>query len=179
MNTTTPPTKAATKPVSSVRPFVISRTFNAPRERVYQTWTKQEHMEWWGPKGVTIQRSQMDFRPGGTFHYCMKTPDGHEMWGRWVIREIDGPRRLVFISSFSDAAGGITRHPLNANWPAEILSTITFAEQAGKTLLAIEWIPINATDIENKTFDEGRESMQNGWTGTLDRLEEYLANSNK
>jgi uncharacterized protein YndB with AHSA1/START domain len=174
--TTTP---ASAKTGSTVRPFTISRTLNAPRELVYRTWTEREHMEWWGPKGVTIQHTEMDFRPGGTFHYCMKTPDGHEMWGRWIIREIDRPQRLVFINSFSDRAGGVTRHPMNPDWPSEILSTITFVEQSGKTLLTIEWIPINATEIENKSFDENRESMQNGWTGTLDRLEENLAKANK
>jgi len=57
----------------------------------------------------------------------------------------------------------------------ETLSTVTFAEQNGKTLLTIEWIPLNATDAERKTFDEGHESMKGGWTGTLDQLTEYLA----
>jgi uncharacterized protein YndB with AHSA1/START domain len=157
------------------RPFVITRAFDAPREIVWRAWTDAKHMQWWGPKGVTIHHAKLELRPGGTFHYCMKTPEGREMWGRWVIREIVPPERLVFVNSFSDEAGGITRHPLNPTWPAEVLSTITFAEQNGKTLLTVQWVPLNPTAAERKTFDEGHESMNGGWTGALDRLTEYLA----
>jgi uncharacterized protein YndB with AHSA1/START domain len=170
MTTMTHPTE---KPAS--REFVISRVFDAPRELVFKTWTEQKHMEWWGPKGVTIHHAKMDLHPGGLFHYCMKTPDGHEMWGRWIIREVAPPERLVFVNSFSDEAAGITRHPMNPDWPREILSTITFATQDGKTLLTIRWLPLNPTEAERKTFDEGHESMKNGWTGSLNRLTEYLA----
>ncbi|HWY78303.1 MAG TPA: SRPBCC domain-containing protein [Verrucomicrobiae bacterium] len=160
---------------SAQRPFVISRAFDAPRELVWKAWTDSAHMNWWGPKGVTIERPKLDLRPGGLFHYCMKTPDGRAMWGKWVIREVVPLERLVFINSFSDEAGGITRHPMNPNWPLETLSTITFASQNGGTLLTVQWLPLNPTDVERKTFDEGHESMKNGWTGTLDQLTAYLA----
>jgi uncharacterized protein YndB with AHSA1/START domain len=157
------------------RPFVISRLFNAPRDLVWKAWTEREHMHWLGPKGVTIHHAKLELRPGGTFHYCMKTPEGREMWGKWVIREIVKPERLVFVNSFSDADGGLTRHPMSSHWPLETLSAVTFAAQGDKTLLTIQWLPLNATEIERKTFDEGHESMKNGWTGTLDRLAEHLS----
>jgi uncharacterized protein YndB with AHSA1/START domain len=160
---------------STDREFVISRVLDAPRDLVFKTWTDAKHMEWWGPKGVTIHHAKLELRPGGTFHYGMKTPDRHEMWGKWVIREIAGPGRLVFVSSFSDAAGGITRHPMNPDWPRELLSTITFEPEGGKTRLTVRWIPLNPTEVERKTFNENHESMKNGWTGTLDRLEAHLA----
>jgi uncharacterized protein YndB with AHSA1/START domain len=157
------------------RPFVISRTFNAPRDLVWKAWTEREHMQWWGPKGVTIHHAKLDLRPGGTFHYGMKTPEGREMWGKWAIREIVKPERLVFVNSFSDADGGLTRHPMSPHWPLELLSTVTFVAQGDKTLLTIQWLPLNATEIERKTFDESHESMKNGWGGTLDRLAEHLS----
>jgi uncharacterized protein YndB with AHSA1/START domain len=157
------------------KPFIISRDLDAARDLVWKTWTDQAHMEWWGPKGVSIHHATLELRPGGRFHYAMRTPDGHDMWGRWVIREITAPERLVFISSFSDEAGGITRHPMNANWPLEILSTITFAVLGDKTRLTIQWLPFNPTDLERKSFDDSHESMQGGWTGSLDRLADYLA----
>jgi uncharacterized protein YndB with AHSA1/START domain len=75
----------------------------------------------------------MDLNPGGRFHYCMKTPDGHAMWGRWTFLEILPPEKLVVVVSFSDAKGGVTRHPMSATWPLETLSTTTFTERAGKT----------------------------------------------
>ena len=155
--------------------FVISRTFDAPRELVWKAFTEPERMkQWWGPKGFTVKVSRMDLRPGGTYHYCLIAPDGKEMWGRMVYREIVPPERLVFINSFSDEKGGITRHPMSPTWPLELLSTLTFDEQKGKTTLTVRWIPINETDEEWKTFDAGRGSMTQGWTGTMEQLGGYL-----
>jgi uncharacterized protein YndB with AHSA1/START domain len=156
--------------------FVISRVFDAPRELVWKAFTDPEHMKhWWGPKGFTVRAANMDFRPGGSYHYCMRSPDGHDMWGKFVYREIVPPERMVFINSFSDEAGGLTRHPMSPTWPLETLSTFTFSEQEGKTTLTIRWSPYNATDVERKTFEDGRKGMHQGWTGTLDQLENYLA----
>jgi len=157
------------------RPFVITRTFDAPRELVFEVWTDPEHLKnWFGPKGTSVISSKNDFRPGGTYHYGMRTADGSEMWGRWVYREIDPPKRLVFINSFSDPQGGITRHPMAPAWPAEMLSIITFIEHEGKTTLSIEWSPYNASEEEAHVFDSSHASMTQGWGGTLDKLGEYL-----
>jgi uncharacterized protein YndB with AHSA1/START domain len=157
--------------------FVISRVFNAPRERVWQAWTDAERLkQWWSPKGFTTHTCKVDLRPGGVFLYGMKSPDGVDMWGRFVYREIEPPKRLEFIVSFSDPKGGVTRHPWSENWPLQTLSIVTFEEQgAGKTKVTVRWTPHEATDIERKTFADGKESMQQGWTGTLDQLTAYLA----
>ena len=157
--------------------FVISRVLDAPRDLVWKVFTDPAHMRhWWGPKGFTVAVSKMDLRPGGTYHYCLKSPDGSPMWGKFVFREIAAPERMVFISSFSDEAGGTTRHPMAPTWPLEMLSTFAFEEQpGGKTKLTIRWAPYNATEEERKTFDAGRGSMQQGWSGTLEQLEAYLA----
>lgn len=157
--------------------FVISRVFDAPRELVWKAWTEPDRlMQWFGPKGVKMPACKMDFRPGGIFHYCMLTPDGTEMWGKWMFREIEAPSRLVLVSSFSDAAGGITRHPFNAQWPLETLSTTTFEVQDGQTLLTIRWKPLNPTAEERATFQQSHASMQQGWGGTMEQLGNYLKN---
>ena len=157
--------------------FVISRVLDAPRDLVWKAFTDPERMRhWWGPKGFTVIASKMDLRPGGTYHYGMKAPDGSPMWGKFVFREIVAPERMVFISSFSDEAGGTTRHPMAPTWPLEMLSTFSFEEQpGGKTKVTIRWAPYNATEEERKTFDAGRDSMMKGWGGTLEQLEAYLA----
>ena len=161
---------------ASDRDFVISRVFDAPRELVWKAFTDPEHMKhWWGPKGFTVRAAKMDFRRGGSYHYCLRSPDGQDMWGKFVYREIAAPERLVFVNSFSDENGGLTRHPMSLTWPLEMLSTFTFTEQDGKTTFTIRWSPLNASDAELKTFEEGRKGMQQGWGGTLDQLEEYLA----
>lgn len=156
--------------------FVISRVLDAPRDLVWQCFTQPERMkQWWGPKGVKILKSQMDLRVGGTYLYGMQTQDGTVMWGRMVYREITPPQRLEFINSFSDEAGGLTRHPMAPTWPLEMLSVFTFDDEpGGKTKLTIRWTPHNATAEEQKTFDAGHASMTGGWSGTLEQLEVYL-----
>jgi uncharacterized protein YndB with AHSA1/START domain len=160
-----------------IKPFVISREFNAPRELVWKAWTEREHlMRWFGPKGATVLTAKMDFRPGGIFHYCLRMPDGKEMWGKFVHREIVSLQKIVLVNSFSDGDGNVTRHPFSATWPLEMLTTTTFVERDGKTILTIEWVPWNATDEESRTFDAARGSMTQGWTGTFEQLDEYLQN---
>ena len=160
----------------AVREFIIWRVFDAPRDLVWKAFTDPERMKhWWGPKGFKVRYSKIDFRPGGIYHYCLQSPEGHDMWGKFVYREIVAPKRIVFVNSFSDGKGGITRHPMHLTWPLEMLSTITFAEHEGKTTLTVQWIPLNATESERKTFEAGHESMHKGWTGTLDQLTDYLA----
>ena len=97
--------------ISTLRPFLISRTFDAPRELMWKAWSERARlMEWFGPKGFKMPAAKIDFRPGGSFHYCLESADGHEMWGKFVYREIVAPEKIVLVNSFSDEDGGITRH---------------------------------------------------------------------
>jgi len=156
--------------------FVISRTFDAPRDLVWKAWTEEDRLaKWFGPKGVKVTHSKNDLRPGGLYHYQMRSPDGSELWGRWLYREIVKPERLVFVNSFSDAKGGTKQSPFSPTWPMEWLSTVTFTENAGKTTVTIEWVPVNATEAQHDEFTAGRSSMNNGWSSTLQELSEYLA----
>ena len=156
--------------------FTVSRVFDAPRNIVWQCFTDPERMkQWWGPKGFRVVTANMDLRPGGSYHYGMRTPDGNMMWGKFVYREVVPPERLVFVNCFSDEKGGVTRHPMNPNWPQQLLTTFTFEEQpGGKTKFTLRWQTLNPTAEEQKTFDEGVASMTQGWGGTLDRLAAYL-----
>ena len=156
--------------------LVITRTFNAPRELVFKMWAQAEHMaHWWGPKGFELIIAELDLRPGGTFHYQMRSPDGFEMWGKFAYHEIDPPQRIVFVTSFSDRDGSITRAPFNPSWPLEVMNVLTLEEVNGKTKLTLAGGPINASEDELKVFREGVSSMQQGFGGTFDQLDEYLA----
>jgi uncharacterized protein YndB with AHSA1/START domain len=158
-----------------MKPFEITRVFDAPRDRVWKAWTEAERLKhWFGPKGFKTHTCKVDLRPGGVFHYGMKAPDGADVWGKFVYREIQAPKRLVFIVSFSDPKGGVTRHPGSPGWPLEMLSTVTFEEQGGKTKVTVQWLPHNATEAERKTFEEGRDGMKQGWTGTFEQFADYL-----
>ena len=155
--------------------FVITRVVDAPRERVWQAWTETERLKrWWGPKGFIVTHCTLDLRPGGLMHYCLRSPDGDDMWGKFVYREIVKPHRLVFLSSFSDEKAGITRHPMSLDWPRQMLSTVEFEALGAKTRITVRWLPYEATDQEAKVFEEGKPSMQQGWTGTFEQLEAYL-----
>ncbi len=157
--------------------FVITREFNASRNLMWQLWTQAKHLKkWFGPAtaGLEIFSVKVSLQPGGVFHYGLKSPDGFEMWGKFVYKEIDEPNKLVFVASFSDASEGITVHPMSATWPKEVLSTIIFTESEGKTTLHMTGVPINASDEEVKTFVEGMASMKQGWGGTFGLLETYL-----
>jgi len=166
-----------TKPNSCSEPvFVITRVFEVPRDLAWKAFTEPERMkQWWGPKGYTVIVSNMDFRPGGTYHYCLQAPNGMKMWGKFVYREISAPEKFVAVTSFSDEKQGVTRHPMSPSWPLLMLSTFTFTEDKGNTTLTVQWSPISPTDEELKTFKDGTSAMIQGWTGTLDQLSDYLA----
>ncbi len=134
---------------------------------------------WWGPKGTIVRVAKMDFRVGGTYHCCMKSPDGSEMWGKFSYREIIEPGKIVFVNAFSDENGALNRHPKIADWPLEMLSTFTFVEKEGKTEFTVSWIPLSPTQAERKAFEEGMDLMKQGWSGTLDQLTVYLERNRK
>lgn len=161
--------------VANATAFNISRVFDAPRDLMFRVWTERDHLaRWFGPKGMEIFHCTNDLRPGGVMHYGMRAPNGSEMWGRWVYREILPPQRMVFVTSFSDPNAGLDRAPFAENWPLEMLSTITFAEEGAKTRVTVQMAAINATAEERKVFDENHPSMKGGWTGTFEQLEEYV-----
>jgi uncharacterized protein YndB with AHSA1/START domain len=166
--------RSATEPEKGE--FVISRVFDAPRELVFKAQAESERLEqWWGAKGFTTRVIKLDFRPGGIFHYSMRTPDGREMWGKFVYREIVAPERIVFTNSFADKDGNMIRAPFSSTWPLEILNTLTLSEHKGKTTLTIRSVPFNAEKEESETFEAGLDSMRQGFNGSLDRLADYLA----
>jgi uncharacterized protein YndB with AHSA1/START domain len=155
--------------------FVISRLFDAPRELVFRMWTEAEHLKkWFGPSGFTIPVCHLNLVPGGAFHYCMRGPNGSEMWGKWVFQEIETPQWIVQVNTFSNKHGNITRHPYVPDWPLEMLATTTFDEQEGKTLVKLVSLPVNPTAAEQRMFDTMHDAMAQGWNGTFDQLAAYL-----
>lgn len=146
--------------------LVVTRVFDAPRELVFEAWTQPEHlMRWWAPKNMITASCKVDLRPGGSFHYCMRAPDGMEIWGLGLYREIVAPERLVYTDMFADADGNPvppTHYGASPEFPAETLVTITFAEQAGGTRVTLrQTVPPALKE---------REGMEQGWNEMLDGL---------
>ena len=156
--------------------FVTSHQLDAPRDLVFKVFSQAEHLaRWWGPVGLEWVKGDLDFRPGGRFHYCMRLPTGAEMWGLFQYEDIQPPQRIVFLNSFSDAAGGLARHPMAPTWPLEVRNVLTLDEKDGGTLLTVRGAPHNASVLEQQTFAAGFVSMRMGFAGTWDQLAAYLA----
>ena len=149
------------------RDLVITRVCDAPRSRVFTAWTDPRQVaQWWGPHGFTNPVCEVDARPGGAIRIDMRGPDGTVYPMTGVYQEIAGPGRLVFTSAALDEEG----NPL-----FEVLSTVAFAEQAGKTTVTVQARVVKATP-KAAPYLAG---MEAGWTQTLERLEAYVANARK
>lgn len=163
------------KESKSAAELVIMREFNAPRELVWKAWTDPGRLAlWWGPKDVPIKVHRFEFHPGGTFLYSMHWPDGQEWWGKFIYHEIVAAEKIIFVISFSDAQGGITRHPTWPEWPLEVHQTLLLTGDENKTTLTLRGKPIHATEAEIKFFAANVKNVQQGFKGTFDQLEEYL-----
>jgi uncharacterized protein YndB with AHSA1/START domain len=151
--------------------IVITRVFDAPQKVVFQAWTEPERMKrWWGPNGFTLPFCKVDLRPGGALHFCMRSPEGQDIWCKGVYREVVEPSRLVSTDSFADKDGNVVEPSQYGmkDWPREALITVTFAEQAGKTNFTLRHAVGSAPT-------EARDMCQAGWSESLDRLASYLA----
>jgi uncharacterized protein YndB with AHSA1/START domain len=159
-----------------INEFLITRVFDAGKEMLFKAWTEPDALKhWWGPKDFHWIGGQLNLYPGGVFHYCMQAPDGSDMWGRFVYLEIRKPNRLIFLNSFSDEEGNPVKHPLMPDWPLQILNTITFNEEGGKTTMVMRGTPLSATALECRTFEAGREQVCRGFALTWERLGAYLS----
>ena len=104
------------------RDITMRRRFDAPRELVFEAYSSCEHIEqWWGPRSWPVAHCRMDFRPGGTWHYCMKGPEGQEAWalppavGRLCIG-LFGPQATRPNASFAVRANPTTSPRSASNW---------------------------------------------------------------
>ena len=148
----------------------ITRVFDAPRELVWQAWTEPEHfMQWWGPKDYTCPFCEIDFREGGKYLNCMRSPQGKEYWGTGVFREIIPMERIVFTDSFADEKGNVvpaTHYGMNSDFPLEMLVVVTFEDLEGKTKMTLEHLGVPG----GPEF----EGMQQGWSESFDKLSQSV-----
>lgn len=153
----------------------ITRTVNAPRELVFDAFTKAEHlMHWWGPAGCTLTVLSLDVKAGGKFHYKMSMPNGHEMYGVFNYKEIQAPEKIVFTNSFADEKGNIIATSMLENFPKEILNTWIFTEENGVTTLNLTGVPFTDVAEEISTFVGMKDNMNLGFGKTFDQLDEYI-----
>ena len=135
----------------------ISRTFAAPREKVYAAWTEPEHLkQWWGPEGVTAPVVEIDLRLGGRYRTCMRTLEG-DRWVGGVYTEVTPPERLVFTWKWEDD---------HAADSPDTLVTVEFRDLGDMTEVSLTH--------ERFGSAESRDLHRHGWSSSLDCLEQAL-----
>jgi len=154
--------------------FSLSRTFNAPKELVFEAFANEAALAgWWGPVEAPIDVISLDFRAGGTFHYKMK---GQQVsYGIFHYKEIRRPDSISWVNSFANEKGEIIKPPFDGmDVPKEMLVRISLSEKDGVTTLDLFSEPINASESEVSTFNAMMDSMRQGFGGTMNQLEAYL-----
>ena len=150
---------------------LITRLFNAPREKVFEAWIKPEILvKWYAPKSCSIRFSEINVNEGGSFHSCITTPDGYECWCKGTYHEIVEAERLVFSMAVSDEHGNLitaAEAGMDPEWPTETRVTVTFDDVNGQTKLKLY-----------QTVSESlakRTGAYPSWLQMLDILESQLA----
>ena len=147
--------------------LTIVRTLDAPPELVFEAWTTAEHARrWWYPrqggKDFASVAFAMDFRVGGAYRYCIRSPEGQETWAHGTFREIVANRRLEFTFQWEWA-------PQASD---ETLITVTF-EPHGRAGTRLTFAQAPFASVEMRDGHEG------GWGAVLDRLAEDIARTSK
>lgn len=159
--------------------FIINRSFDAPIETMFDMWTNPKHfVKWLAPTGFNMEFRRDDIKTGGSTFYSMSNGSGVTMYGRARYLEITKPNRIVYTQEFTDANEGPARHPMAPTWPAMMKTTVTLTpEGPDGTRVTVEWeVEGKCTADEMETFKIARGGMTQGWTGSFDKLEDYLSN---
>lgn len=149
--------------------LTITRIFDAPRELVWKAWTDPKHfIQWWGPKNFTTPTCKIDLHVGGKLFYCMRSPEGQDIWGIGVYKEINPPEKIVFSDSFADAEGNIVSaqyYGMSPDVPLEMMITVMFENIGEKTKMILKHACLPKVEID---------MAGTGWSESLDKLEEFL-----
>jgi len=157
--------KAMTTTVEE-RDVVLERTFDAPRQQVFEAYTDPgKIVKWWGPTGWLTEVYKMEVKPGGMWHYCMRGPENKESWGKATYHEVKAPERLKYTDSFADSEGNTVK-----DMP-ETIVTVNFVDFEGKTRLTSRIEFASTADMENVLAM----GLVQGIDQTWDRLASYLS----
>lgn len=157
--------------------FVINRTFPAPVARVFEMWTRAEHLEQWlAPVGSELRFLRSEIAPGKSTLFAITGAHG-TMHVRAEYLALEAPRRLVYTQQFVDAREQPAAAPGAETWPALLSTTVLLAEESPEhTRVTVTCEPLGApSTAEVEAFLRERPGMTLGWTGSFDTLEDRLA----
>ena len=143
----------------------ITKEFDAPRDLVWDAYTKPELLDqWWAPKPLSSRTTEMDFREGGKRFYAMVTPEGQERWILQEYRSITPKSNFTLFNAFAD-------EDQNAELPGSDWD-LNFTEKNGKTTVHISIYNESLERLE-RMIEFG---FKEGTAAQLSNLEELLAN---
>ncbi len=157
--------------------FVINRSFDAPIATVFEMWTNPDHLsQWLPPEGFEMGFVKCDIRTGGKSFFSMSNGAGIKIYGRAQYLEIEKPHRIVYTQQFCDENENLSRHPMAPIWPDTMLTTVILAEEGPvQTRVTVSSECYGDVTVEEiAMFVQERGGMTQGWTGSFDKLEEYL-----
>ncbi|GGC84516.1 hypothetical protein GCM10011512_09200 [Tersicoccus solisilvae] len=156
---------AATTVTRLPQALILTRRFTAPREKVFRALSRPEHLRrWWGPPSCPVVDCTVDFRPGGIWHYRLRSTDGQEHWMRAVYRDIVPPERISWVENSSDEHGAVTTAL------APTVTTLTLAATGNITLLTAE-LRYHSTTDRDAAIARG---VERGFGAALDELNGLL-----
>jgi uncharacterized protein YndB with AHSA1/START domain len=146
------------------REIVMTRSFNAPRQLVFDAFTKPELIRLWllGPPGWSMPVCEIDLKVGGHYRYVWRHTSGNEMGMGGVYREIAPPERIVSTEKFDQSW-----------YPGEAVGTILLVESGGKTTLT-QTVLYDSSEARAAVL---KSPMESGVAAGYDRLEELLAST--
>ena len=140
------------------RTLTLTRTFDAPRQLVWDAWTQPEHIaKWWGPRGMKTNIKKHDFKVGGDWEFVMPMPDGKEFISYGTYSQIDAPELLETSANFIPMTEGVTL-------------VASFSEAGDKTDFVFK--VIHPTEEYCKQQEEM--GFYNGWGSVFEGLNAYL-----
>ncbi|HYM39380.1 MAG TPA: SRPBCC domain-containing protein [Thermoplasmata archaeon] len=144
----------------SEREVLVTRVFDAPRERVFQAHLDPRAMEdWWGPREYATTVDRWEPRPGGPWRIVQRTPDGTEHGFHGEFLEILPPNRLSWTFEYEGTPGHV------------ITETLTFEEaRGGKTKLTVRAVYRNQEDRDGMLAS----GMEWGMRESYERLDTLL-----
>src|SRR5258705_7159856 len=145
------------------REIVMTRVFDAPRNLVFDAFTKPELVKRWllGPDGWSMPVCEIDLKVGGAYRYVWRRDtDGTEMGMGGVYREIVPNQKIVTTEKFDQAW-----------YPGEAVGTLVLTEQAGKTTIT-QTVLYHSREARDGVLKSG---MESGVSRSYDRLAEQLA----
>jgi uncharacterized protein YndB with AHSA1/START domain len=145
----------------SDREIIMTRVFEAPRQMLFDAFTKPELVPEWltGRPDYSMPICEIDLRVGGAYRYVWRGPDGSEMSSQGVFREIVPPERVVATERFEPSW-----------YPGENVNTTTFVEADGKTTVTLK-IECASKEVRDVMLHSG---MDRGVAYSYDRLETIL-----